>query len=136
MTTPARTPGSERPSASLEAYRRSTLHKLATSPYPDWTLSAMSAVAVPLAIRAGSGFPHVSIMAAFTGMWGCSGYMKYMKDPENGSGTNTAWSLLYLFVNMRKTIAQPKPMPSLVLAGVFANLAISGRKQVEVHFGV
>ncbi|KAF8980281.1 hypothetical protein BGZ46_004422 [Entomortierella lignicola] len=133
---PAQTPGAEGPSPSVVAYRASALYKLAASPYPDWTLSAICAASLPTAARAASGFPHLGFMMGFTGMWGLAGYMKFKNDPDNGSGTTTAWSLLYLFLNAKRTILQPKPLPSLVLAGVLANLTISGRKQLEVNFGV
>ncbi|KAF9104528.1 hypothetical protein BGX27_010057 [Mortierella sp. AM989] len=133
---PVKAPETEGPSSSVIAYRRSTLYRLAASPYPDWTLSAICAASLPTAARAASGLPHLGVMMGLTGMWGVAGYMKHMKDPDNGSGTTTAWCLLYLFINMKRTILQPKPMPSLLLAGVVTNLAISGRKQIEVNFGV
>jgi hypothetical protein len=47
-----------------------------------------------------------------------------------------AWCLTYLFLNLRRTIRQPKPMPSLLVAGVMSNLVISGRKTLEVEFGI
>ncbi|KAI1295219.1 hypothetical protein EDD11_007947 [Mortierella claussenii] len=89
-----------------------------------------------MAARAGSGLPHFGLMMAFTAIWTGSGYMKYMKDPDNGSGTTTAWCMTYMFLNMRRTFRQPKPMPSLVLAGVLTNFVISGRKTIEVEFGL
>ncbi|KAG0364563.1 hypothetical protein BC939DRAFT_530165 [Gamsiella multidivaricata] len=128
--------GGEKSSDSAVAYRNSSLYKLAASPYPEWTLSALCAASVPIAAKAGSGFPHFGVMMGFSAIWAGSGYMKYAKDPDNGSGTTTAWCLTYLFLNLRRTVRQPKPMPSLVAAGVLTNLVISGRKVVEVEFGV
>jgi len=50
--------------------------------------------------------------------------------------TIVAWCMTYLFLNLRRTIRQPKPLPSLLVAGVMTNLVISGRKTLEVEFGV
>ncbi|KAG0246810.1 hypothetical protein B0O80DRAFT_499173 [Mortierella sp. GBAus27b] len=131
--TPA--PAAEKPSASLEAYRRSSLYKLAASPYPEWSLAALCAASAPLA-KPGSGFPHPGVMLAFSAIWAGSGYMKYSKDTENGSGTTAAWCLTYSFLFLKRTIVQPRPVPSLVAAGVLTNLVISGRKTLEVEFGI
>ncbi|KAG0327729.1 hypothetical protein BGZ99_006990 [Dissophora globulifera] len=87
---------SDAPSASALAYRNSSFYKVAASPYPEWSLSALCAVAAPLA-KAGSGFPHFGVMMGFSAVWAGSGYMKYMKDADNGSGTTTA-------ISGRKTI--------------------------------
>ncbi|KAF9355857.1 hypothetical protein BGX26_006044 [Mortierella sp. AD094] len=150
---PVQAPGTGGPLSSVEAYRRSTLHKLATSPYPDWTLAAIAAASLPASARAPlgpsgaaahptsaaivtTGLPRLGVLMAFAGMWTYAGYMKHMKDSDNGSGTTTAWCLLYVFLNTRRTFAQPKPLPSLLMAGVLTNLAISGRKQLDVHFGI
>ncbi|KAF9361549.1 hypothetical protein BGX34_007081 [Mortierella sp. NVP85] len=73
---------------------------------------------------------------AFSAVWAGSGYMKYAKDPDNGSGTTTAWCLTYSFLFLKRAITQPRPMPSLVAAGVLTNLVISGRKTMEVEFGI
>ncbi|KAI8605259.1 hypothetical protein EDD21DRAFT_364043 [Dissophora ornata] len=128
-------PAAEGPSASVIAYRSSSFYKLAASPLPEWTLSGLCAASAPLA-KAGSGFPHFGIMMGLSAVWAGSGYMKYMGDSENGSGTTTAWCLTYLFFNLKRTLRQPKPMPSLVLSSVLINLAISGRKNFETEFGV
>ncbi|KAF9086224.1 hypothetical protein BGX29_008183 [Mortierella sp. GBA35] len=123
-------------SSSAREYQHSTLYKLAASPYPEWSLSALCAASIPAAARLSPAMPHFGIMMGFSAIWAGSGYMKYMKDAENGSGTTTAWCLTYLFLNLRRTIRQPKPMPSLLVAGVMTNLVISGRKTLEVEFGI
>ncbi|KAG0017485.1 hypothetical protein BGZ80_008233 [Entomortierella chlamydospora] len=151
---PVQAPEAGGPPSSVELYRRSTLHKLATSPFPDWTLAAIAAACLPTSARATpspsgvvaqtastaavvtTGLPRLGVMMVFTGMWTFAGYMKYMKDPDNGTGTTTAWCLLYAFLNARRTFTQPRPLPSLLMAGVLANIAISGRKQLDVHFGI
>ncbi|KAG0207152.1 hypothetical protein BGX28_001542 [Mortierella sp. GBA30] len=122
--------------SSVLEYQRSTLYKLAASPYPEWSLSTLCAASVPAAARLSPGLPHFGMMMGFSAVFAGSGYMKYMKDPENGSGTTTSWCLMYLFFNLKRTIRQPKPMPSLLIAGVLGNLVISGRKTLEVQFGV
>ncbi|KAF9994507.1 hypothetical protein BGZ65_009861, partial [Modicella reniformis] len=94
------------------------------------------AASVPFASKVGSGFPHFGVMMAVSTVWAGSGYMKYAKDPENGSGTTTAWCLMYSFLYLRNNIRRPRPMPSLVAAGVLTNLVISGRKIIEVEFGL
>ncbi|KAK3813821.1 MAG: hypothetical protein JOS17DRAFT_449836 [Linnemannia elongata] len=123
-------------SASALEYQRSTLYRLAASPYPEWSLSALCAASIPAAARLSPAMPHFGIMMGFSAIWAGSGYMKHVGDAENGSGTTTAWCLTYLFLNLRRTIRQPKPMPSLLVAGVFSNLVISGRKTLEVEFGI
>ncbi|KAF9925330.1 hypothetical protein FBU30_004920 [Linnemannia zychae] len=117
-------------------YQQSTMYKLAASPYPDWCLSALCAASIPAASKLSPGMPHFGIMMGFSAIWAGSGYMKYAGDAENGSGTTTAWCLTYLFLNLKRTIQQPKPLPSLLIAGVMTNLVISGRKQLEVEFGI
>ncbi|KAG0055353.1 hypothetical protein BGZ83_008873 [Gryganskiella cystojenkinii] len=121
---------------SVLEYQRSTLCKLASSPYPEWSLSALCAASIPAAARLSPAMPHFGVMMGFSAIFAGSGYMKYMKDPENGSGTTTAWCLTYLFLNLKRTLRQPKPMPSLLVAGVMTNLVISGRKTIEVEFGL
>ncbi|KAF9958223.1 hypothetical protein BGZ72_000686 [Mortierella alpina] len=121
---------------SVLEYQRSTLYNLAASPYPEWSLSALCAASVPAAARLSPGLPHFGVMMGFSAIFAGSGYMKHMKDPDNGSGTTTSWCMMYLFLNLKRTIRQPKPMPSLLMAGVMSNLVISGRKTLETQFGV
>ncbi|KAF9426340.1 hypothetical protein BGZ94_006655 [Podila epigama] len=123
-------------SQSVLEYKRSTLHKLAVSPYPEWSLAALCAASLPAAARSAPAMPRLGVMMGFTAIFSGSGYMKYMNDPENGSGTTTSWSVMYLFLNLRRTLREPKPLPSLLVAGVVANLVISGRKTIEYQFGV
>ncbi|KAG0332182.1 hypothetical protein BG004_001359 [Podila humilis] len=123
-------------SQSALDYQRSTMYKLAASPYPEWSMSALCAASLPSAARSAPSMPHLGVMMGFSAVFATAGYMKYMKDAENGSGTTTSWCLLYLFLNLRRTISQPKPLPSLLIAGAITNLAISGRKTVQYKFGV
>ncbi|KAF8931721.1 hypothetical protein CPC16_002760 [Podila verticillata] len=123
-------------SQSVLEYQRSPLYRLAASPYPEWSLSAICAASLPAAARSAPAMPHLGVMMGFSAVFAGSGYMKYMNDAENGSGTTTSWCLLYLFLNLKRTVQQPKPMPSLLLAGVMTNLVISGRKTIEYQFGV
>ncbi|KAG0226034.1 hypothetical protein BGW41_004417 [Actinomortierella wolfii] len=124
------------PSPSVEAYRKTTLYKLAAMPYPEWGMSALCAAAAPAAARGAVAMPHFGVLMGFSAIFGLSGYMKHMNDPDNGSGTTTSWSLIYLFLNLRRTIRQPRPLPSMLIAGALANLAISGRKTMEVELGL
>ncbi|GJJ72545.1 hypothetical protein EMPS_04903 [Entomortierella parvispora] len=124
------------PTSSAAEYQRSTLHRLAASPYPEWSLSALCAASIPVAARLSPAMPHFGVLMGFSAIFAGSGYMKHVGDPENGSGTTAAWCLTYLFLNLRRTIRQPKPVPSLLVAGVMTNLVISGRKTIEVEFGL
>lgn len=63
-------------------------------------------------------------------------FLKVRGTNTNTCATTVAWCMTYLFLNLRRTIRQPKPVPSLLVAGVMTNLVISGRKTLEVEFGV
>ncbi|KAF9975780.1 hypothetical protein BGZ73_000451 [Actinomortierella ambigua] len=124
------------PSPAVEAYRKTAFYKLAAMPYPEWGMAALCAAAAPAAAKSAAGMPHFGVLMGFSAIYGFSGYMKHMNDPDNGSGTTTSWSLIYLFLNLRRTIRQPMPMPTLLVAGAVTNLLISGRKTMEVELGL
>ncbi|GJN87767.1 hypothetical protein Rhopal_000722-T1 [Rhodotorula paludigena] len=75
--------------------------------------------ALPLCVRAPAGFPQLIQLPVFAAIFGGSGYMIRAGDPLNGSGTTTAWSLVYLFLNGRKALTARRPGP-LALSGLVA----------------
>ncbi|KAH9947190.1 hypothetical protein B0H21DRAFT_739992 [Amylocystis lapponica] len=46
-----------------------------------------------------------------------AGYVLSAGDARNGSGISTAWSLTYLFLNLRKSLMPPRSPVSLALTG-------------------
>jgi len=56
---------------------------------------------------------RVGFMAAF----GTAGYAISAGDVRNGSGIATAWSLTYLFLNLRRSLKAPRNALSLAMAG-------------------
>ncbi|GAA5860570.1 hypothetical protein JCM1840_000303 [Sporobolomyces johnsonii] len=92
---------------------------VAESPIAAWSTSGLMLAAVPLCVRNPLGFPHLVQLPLFAAIFGGSGYMVHVGDPVNGSGTTTAWSLIYLFLNGRKALVSRRPGP-IALAAVAA----------------
>ncbi|GAA5824463.1 hypothetical protein JCM3770_003719 [Rhodotorula araucariae] len=111
---PALAPGPS-PTAKLPSW----LVRTAESPAFAWTTSASLLAALPLCVKRPLGFPQLIQLPLFAAVFGGSGYMISAGDPLNGSGTTTAWSLVYLFLNGRAALAARRPGP-IALAGVVA----------------
>ncbi|GAA5846505.1 hypothetical protein JCM9279_006718 [Rhodotorula babjevae] len=95
------------------------LVSVAESPAIAWSTSGALIAALPLCVRSPVGFPQLIQLPLFAAVFGGSGYMISAGDPLNGSGTTTAWSLVYLFLNGRKALSARRPGP-IALAGVVA----------------
>ncbi|BGP13152.1 hypothetical protein JCM10213_000270 [Rhodosporidiobolus nylandii] len=117
MSSPA--PPATLPASPVPSSTPALVSRLATSPYPAWTTSAILLAATPLCVRAPYGFPHLLQLPGFAAIFGGSGYMIKTGDALNGSGTTTAWSLIYLFFNGKKALQARRPVP-MGLAGVAA----------------
>ncbi|GEM11983.1 hypothetical protein Rt10032_c18g6000 [Rhodotorula toruloides] len=53
-------------------------------------------------------------------------YMVHVGDPLNGSGTTTAWSLIYLLLNTRKAIVARSPAALAVTSVVATQAGLYG----------
>jgi len=53
----------------------------------------------------------------FAFVFGGAGYAISTGDVRNGSGIATAWSLTYLFLNLRKSLKAPRNPLSLAMSG-------------------
>ncbi|BGP37103.1 hypothetical protein JCM10450v2_001011 [Rhodotorula kratochvilovae] len=95
------------------------LVRTAESPAFAWGTAASLIAALPLCVKRPLGFPTLIQLPLFAAIFGGGGYMISAGDPLNGSGTTTAWSLVYLFLNGRAALAARKPGP-IALAGVVA----------------
>ncbi|GAA6005221.1 hypothetical protein JCM10207_002902 [Rhodosporidiobolus poonsookiae] len=121
MSAPA-SPAAAAPAPAAPSTAASTprfISQLAQSPLPAWTTSAVLLGALPLCVRNPRGFPHLLQLPAFAAIFGGCGYMIQSGDALNGSGTTTAWSLIYLFFNAKKALKARQPAPR-VLAAVAA----------------
>ncbi|GAA5918100.1 hypothetical protein JCM1841_005253 [Sporobolomyces salmonicolor] len=99
---------------------------VAESPITAWSTSALMLAAVPLCVKNPLGFPHLVQLPLFAAIFGGSGYMVHVGDPVNGSGTTTAWSLTYLFLNGRKALVSRRPGPIALAAAAAAQAGTYG----------
>ncbi|GAA5997025.1 Aim19p [Rhodotorula paludigena] len=118
MSAPARPPALAAP-PSPTAKLPPWLVRTAESPLFAWSTSGILLAALPLCVRAPTGFPQLIQLPVFATIFGGSGYMVRAGDPLNGSGTTTAWSLVYLFLNGRKALTARRSGP-LALSGLVA----------------
>ncbi|BGO98355.1 hypothetical protein RTBOTA2_002252 [Rhodotorula toruloides] len=95
------------------------LIRTAESPALAWSTSAILLGALPLCVKSPAAFPRLIQLPVFAAIFGGSGYMISVGDPLNGSGTTTAWSLIYLLLNTRKAVVARSPA-ALAVTGVVA----------------
>ncbi|KAI0074782.1 hypothetical protein K474DRAFT_1665065 [Panus rudis PR-1116 ss-1] len=95
------------------------------SPIPIWSLSGLffaTSVFPPNPSR-----PPIMIRLGFGAIFAGAGYVLSTGDARNGSGISTAWSLTYLFLNLRKSLRPPYSLLSLSLSGAtLASAALYG----------
>ncbi|EIW76511.1 hypothetical protein CONPUDRAFT_169030 [Coniophora puteana RWD-64-598 SS2] len=85
------------------------------------TLFGASAIIPHTALNAGAAYiPPFLQRFGFSAVFGVAGYVLGSGDVRNGSGIATAWSLTYLFLNLRKSVKAPRHPLSLGLAGAAA----------------
>ncbi|KAF9545462.1 hypothetical protein BGW38_009693, partial [Lunasporangiospora selenospora] len=60
-------------SESIADLHQSPFYRLAKSPYPEWSLSALCAVSVPMAMRRAPAMPHFGVMMGFSAIFAGSG---------------------------------------------------------------
>ncbi|CDH52154.1 hypothetical protein RO3G_10011 [Lichtheimia corymbifera JMRC:FSU:9682] len=107
--------------------------KLAQSPYPIWSLSALTCASLPYSVKKIPGMPSMFQTMAFTAIFAGAGYVTHVGDAENGAGIATAWCLSWSFLNARRAITSLKPLPIALFAAVAANTVIYGKKTLEVN---
>ncbi|KAM0792979.1 hypothetical protein ACM66B_002733 [Microbotryomycetes sp. NB124-2] len=101
------------------------LDQIVEKPYFPWLTSALFLTNIPSCVKRPIGYPPLVQLPLFSLIFGFSGYMIHVGDPLNGSGTTTAWSLIYLF-HAKKAIKSGRPGPMLLTAVVAAQAATFG----------
>ncbi|KAK7685410.1 hypothetical protein QCA50_011273 [Cerrena zonata] len=84
------------------------------SPVPMWIVSGIflaSSVVPPNPLR-----PPLMQRLGFGAIFAGAGYVTSTGDIYNGTGISTAWSLTYLFLNIRKALRPPRSSLSLILS--------------------
>ncbi|CAL1699868.1 unnamed protein product [Somion occarium] len=85
------------------------------SPWPMWTVAGIflaSSIVPPNPLR-----PPLMYRLGFGAIFSGAGYVISTGDVYNGTGIATAWSLTYLFLNLRKSLKPPLSGLSLALSG-------------------
>ncbi|GBE80184.1 Altered inheritance of mitochondria protein 19 homolog [Sparassis crispa] len=94
-------------------------------PIPVWSLSALFLASSFVPPR--PFFPPIMHRIGFGAIFAGAGYVLSTGDTRNGSGITTAWSLTYLFFNMRKSLTSNRSAVSLALTGAtLASTALYG----------
>ncbi|KAK4052168.1 hypothetical protein OIV83_002463 [Microbotryomycetes sp. JL201] len=101
------------------------LDQIVERPYFPWFTSACMLANVPSCVKRPIGYPPLVQLPLFALIFGFSGYMIHVGDPLNGSGTTTAWSLIYLF-HAKKAVKSGRPGPIMLSAVVAAQAATFG----------
>ncbi|KLO08644.1 hypothetical protein SCHPADRAFT_602194 [Schizopora paradoxa] len=97
--------------ASREAFPRPYSH----SPWPAWTVSSLFLSASILPSRIFPNLPPFPQRIGFSAIMYGAGYVLSTGDARNGSGITTAWSLIYLFWNGRRSLVAPRNPVSICL---------------------
>ncbi|KAG0151844.1 hypothetical protein CROQUDRAFT_35954 [Cronartium quercuum f. sp. fusiforme G11] len=77
-----------------------------SSPWPAWSMSALLLGSLPAASRKSSlsaGLPPLWQLAPLAMAFGLAGYITSTGDTNNGSGTTSAWSFIYLFLHAKQS---------------------------------
>ncbi|CAL1699869.1 unnamed protein product [Somion occarium] len=83
--------------------------------WPMWTVAGIflaSSIVPPNPLR-----PPLMYRLGFGAIFSGAGYVISTGDVYNGTGIATAWSLTYLFLNLRKSLKPPLSGLSLALSG-------------------
>ncbi|EMD40306.1 hypothetical protein CERSUDRAFT_91023 [Gelatoporia subvermispora B] len=92
---------------------------------PVWALSSLFFATSVIPPR--PGLPPIVHRLGFGAIFAGAGYVLSTGDTRNGSGISTAWSLIYLFLNFRKSLKAPRHPISLALtAATLASSTIYG----------
>ncbi|KAG9049820.1 hypothetical protein FS837_009003 [Tulasnella sp. UAMH 9824] len=105
--------------------REKLLRRWAQSPWPAWSLGATFLATAPLSPGGIPGLPPFVQRIGFAAILGGAGYA-VTQDPENGIGITTAWSLTYLFFNLRTSIRTRSPIPLVLTAATTACAGLYG----------
>ncbi|KAI0782548.1 hypothetical protein C8Q75DRAFT_811640 [Abortiporus biennis] len=127
MSSPSSSPQNAAVQESKNSYAAlaSVIRPYSQTPWPIWSVAGIflgsaflpsNARRPPLMYRFGFG-------AVFAG----AGYVLSTGDARNGSGISTAWSLMYLFLNLRSSLRRPVLFSSVLLSGAtIASSALYG----------
>ncbi|KAH7887301.1 hypothetical protein F5I97DRAFT_1951056 [Phlebopus sp. FC_14] len=102
----------------FQPYARSKAPALALS-----TLFAGSVFVPPTLLRPNVYFPPYLHRVGFSLVFGGAAYVLSTGDERNGSGIATAWSLTYLFLNLKASLRSPRHPLTLAMAGGAAGCA-------------
>ncbi|KAF9784651.1 hypothetical protein BJ322DRAFT_858482 [Thelephora terrestris] len=82
--------------------------RLSQSPWPVTFLSGIFLASAFIPPGPYKGLPPFVHRFGFASIFAGAGYVLSTGDSRNGSGVSTAWSLIYLFLNARKSLAAPR----------------------------
>ncbi|KAI0940390.1 hypothetical protein AcW1_005139 [Taiwanofungus camphoratus] len=82
-------------------------------PFPAWGLAGLFLASSVIPPR--PTIPPIMHRIGFGVIFLGAGYVLSTGDARNGSGITTAWSLTYLFLNLRKSLTPPRNFLSLTL---------------------
>ncbi|KAF9649569.1 hypothetical protein BDM02DRAFT_3113608 [Thelephora ganbajun] len=85
-----------------------TAKRLSQSPWPVTSLAGLFLASAFIPPSPHKGLPLFVHRFGFAGIFAGAGYVLSTGDSRNGSGISTAWSLIYLFLNARKSLAAPR----------------------------
>ncbi|PLW11722.1 hypothetical protein PCANC_01961 [Puccinia coronata f. sp. avenae] len=105
-----------------------------SSPWPAWSMSALLMASLPTSSRFSGAIYPTGLAPAWqvtplAMVFGLSGYITSVGDCYNGSGTASAWSVIYLFLHgrdsWRHTFARPPRTKASLFPISLSALALS-----------
>jgi len=114
MSSSNNVPNGEHDTASSLDAVASVVRPYSQSPTPVWSLAGLFLTSSLIPPK--STMPPLMHRIGFGAIFAGAGYVLSCGDVTNGSGITTAWSLTYLFLNLRKSLAPPRHPASLVLS--------------------
>ncbi|OCH89980.1 hypothetical protein OBBRIDRAFT_630723 [Obba rivulosa] len=133
---PVSASGSDTPASSNSSTvsLASVVRPWSQSPVPTWALSGLFFATSVIPPR--PGLPPIVHRLGFGAIFAGAGYVLSTGDTRNGSGIATAWSLMYLFLNSRKSLQPPRHPISLALtAATVASSTIYGSEYFVLQDG-